>query len=252
MRILFAEDEPDLNKIMTLRLTEQGYSVDSCLDGNEAISFIDAASAGADGRSSINNSPAVGRTSGGTGDERSCAYDVIILDIMMPGKSGYEVLKYLRSQKIATPVLFLTALDSVENQVKGLDLGANDYLVKPFSFDELMARLRVLTRNAFGQTSSVLTLGDLEMDLTAHSVKRGTRTIDLSAKEYALLEYLMHNAGVVLSREKIEDHIWNFDYEGGTNVVDVYISYLRKKLELPGENKLIHTVRGSGYVLRVP
>lgn len=234
MRILFAEDEPDLNRIMSARLTEQGYSVDACLDGDEAVSFIDAASGVAD----------VGA------GKRTCAYDVIILDIMMPGKDGYEVLTYLREKKITTPVLFLTALDSVESKVKGLDLGANDYLVKPFSFDELMARLRVLTRNAFGQTSSVLTLGDLEMDLSARSVKRGSRTIDLSAKEYALLEYLMHNAGVVLSREKIEDHIWNFDYEGGTNVVDVYISYLRKKLETEGESKLIHTVRGAGYMLR--
>ena len=222
MRILFAEDEADLNRIVTLRLTEEGYSVDACADGEEAIACLDAAE-----------------------------YDAVILDIMMPKVDGFAVLKHLRDAGKTTPVLFLTARDAVSDRVRGLDMGANDYLIKPFSFDELKARIRAMTRAAFGEKSSVLTLGDLEMDLTAHMVKRGNRVIDLSAKEYALLEYMMHNAGVVLSREKIEDHIWNFDYEGGTNVVDVYISYLRKKIDGGFENKLIHTVRGSGYVLRL-
>ena len=222
MRILFAEDEADLNRIVTARLTEEGYSVDSCQDGEEAIDCLDAAE-----------------------------YDAVILDIMMPKVDGFAVLKHLRDGGKTTPVLFLTARDAVSDRVKGLDMGANDYLIKPFSFDELKARVRAMTRTVFGQSSSVLTLGDLEMDLSAHMVKRGNKIIDLSAKEYALLEYLMHNVGVVLSREKIEDHIWNFDYEGGTNVVDVYISYLRKKIDEGFGAKLIHTVRGSGYVLRL-
>ena len=221
MRILFAEDEADLNRIVTARLTEEGYSVDACTDGAEAIDCLDAAE-----------------------------YDAVILDIMMPKADGFTVLKHLRDQGKMTPVLFLTARDAVSDRVKGLDMGANDYLIKPFSFDELKARIRVMTRTVFGEKSNLLTLDDLEMDLAAHIVKRAGKAIDLSAKEYALLEYLMHNTGVVLSREKIEDHIWNFDYEGGTNVVDVYISYLRKKIDGGFDTKLIHTVRGSGYVLR--
>ena len=221
MRILFAEDEADLTRIVTARLTEEGYSVDACMNGEEAMDYLDAAE-----------------------------YDAVILDIMMPKADGFTVLKHLRAAGKITPVLFLTARDAVSDRVKGLDMGANDYLIKPFSFDELKARIRVMTRTVFGEKSNLLTLDDLEMDLAAHSVKRAGKSIDLSAKEYALLEYLMHNTGVVLSREKIEDHIWNFDYEGGTNVVDVYISYLRKKIDGGFDTKLIHTVRGSGYVLR--
>lgn len=147
-------------------------------------------------------------------------------------------------------MLFLTARDSVADRVKGLDSGANDYLVKPFSFDELSARIRAMIRTAHGNTRSELTVGDLTMDCAAQRVTRGGREISLSAKEYALLEYLMQNAEIVLSREKIENHIWNFDYEGGTNVVDVYISYLRRKIDGGQEQKLIHTVRGRGYVLK--
>lgn len=172
------------------------------------------------------------------------------LDIMMPRADGFTVLRKLRDGGKTTPVLFLTARDAASDRVRGLDSGANDYLVKPFSFEELTARLRVMTRTSFGAASSVLRVGDLTMDCAAHVVQRGGRTITLSAKEYALLEYLMHNKGVVLSREKIENHIWNFDYEGGTNVVDVYISYLRKKIDGGEARKLIHTVRGRGYVLR--
>ena len=134
--------------------------------------------------------------------------------------------------------------------MRGLDGGANDYLVKPFSFEELMARIRAMTRSAFGMADNILSVADLTMDCNAHTVTRGGTQITLSAREYALLEYLMRNRGIVLSREKIENHIWNFDYEGGTNVVDVYIRYLRKKLDDGYEKKLIHTVRGSGYVLR--
>ncbi|MCD8340768.1 MAG: response regulator transcription factor [Clostridiales bacterium] len=221
MRILLAEDERDLNSIIAQKLTADGYSVDCCYDGAEAIDILSYTE-----------------------------YDAIILDIMMPKADGFTVLQKLRDGGKTTPVLFLTAKDAVSDRVRGLDSGANDYLVKPFSFEELTARLRVMTRTSFGAASSVLTVGDLTMDCAAHVVRRGGREIALSAKEYALLEYLMHNKGVVLSREKIENHIWNFDYEGGTNVVDVYISYLRRKIDGGEAQKLIHTVRGRGYVLR--
>ncbi len=221
MRILLAEDERDLNRIITRKLIGDGYSVDSCFDGEEAIDILSYTE-----------------------------YDAVILDIMMPKADGFAVLKSLREVGKTTPVLFLTAKDAVSDRVKGLDSGANDYLVKPFSFEELAARLRAMTRASFGKTSSVLQLADLTLDSASHLVKRGDREIPLSAKEFALLEYLMHNQGIVLSREKIEDHIWNFDYEGGTNVVDVYISYLRKKLDEGQSVKLLHTIRGKGYVLR--
>ena len=221
MRILLAEDERDLNSIITRKLTSDGYSVDSCFNGREAIDYLEAAE-----------------------------YDAVILDIMMPQIDGFGVLSYLRQNGKSVPVLFLTAKDSVSDRVKGLDSGADDYLVKPFSFEELAARLRAMTRKKFGMTDNILKVADLTLDTASHTVRRGECEINLSAKEYNLLEYLMRNRGIVLSREKIENHIWNFDYEGGTNVVDVYISYLRKKIDGVRPDKLIHTVRGSGYVLK--
>ncbi len=221
MRILIAEDERDLNQIIVQKLTAEGYSVDACYNGKEAIDILSYTD-----------------------------YDAVILDVMMPGADGFAVLRRLRSSGKPTPVLFLTARDAVSDRVKGLDSGANDYMIKPFSMEELTARLRAVTRASFGGTSSLLTVGDLTLDIAAHTVCRGGQEIALSAKEYAILEYMMHNKGVVLSREKIEDHVWNFDYEGGTNVVDVYIRYLRRKLDDGWEKKLIHTVRGKGYVLR--
>lgn len=221
MRILLAEDELDLNKIITQKLTSNGYSVDSCFNGEEAIDFLDAAD-----------------------------YDAVILDIMMPKIDGFGVLKHIRQNGKSTPVLFLTAKDSVADKVKGLDSGADDYLVKPFSFEELSARLRAMMRKTFGMIDNILQVADLTVDTCSHTVRRGEHEISLSAREYKLLEYLMRNHGIVLSREKIENHIWNFEYEGGTNVVDVYISYLRKKIDGDRPDKLIHTVRGSGYVLR--
>lgn len=221
MRILLAEDERDLNDIITQKLISDGYSVDSCFDGKAAIDILSYTE-----------------------------YDVIILDIMMPKADGYTVLRHLRDAGNSTPVLFLTARDSISDRVYGLDSGANDYLIKPFSFEELSARIRVLTRTSFGVISNIISVSDLSLDCSSHVVKRAGKEIPLSAKEYALLEYLMHNKGIVLSREKIENHIWNFDYEGGTNVVDVYISYLRKKIDDGHKEKLIHTVRGKGYILR--
>ena len=221
MRLLLAEDERDLNRLITRKLTSAGYSVDSFFDGEEAIHVLSYTD-----------------------------YDGVILDIMMPKADGFAVLRALRERGKTTPVLFLTARDAIADRVRGLDSGANDYLVKPFAFEELLARIRAMTRLSFGASESVLTVGDLTLNLATQEVRRGGRPITLSAKEYALLEYLMHNQGIVLSREKIENHIWNLDYEGGTNVVDVYISYLRKKIDEGRKEKLIHTVRGRGYVLR--
>ena len=221
MRILYAEDERDLNDLVTRRLVAEGYGVDSCLDGQQAWDYLQAAD-----------------------------YDAAILDIMMPHLDGLSVLKKLRAAGKTTPVLLLTARDATADRVAGLDSGANDYLVKPFALAELSARLRVLTRSQFGAGDSRLVAGDLTLDTGTRRVKRGDAEIALSAREYALLEYLIRSKGVVLSRQQIEDNLWSLDYAGGTNVVDVYISYLRKKLELPGEQKLLHTVRGMGWVLK--
>lgn len=221
MRLMICEDEHDLNRIIKMKLTSDGYSVDSCYDGEEALDLLDLTD-----------------------------YDGVILDIMLPKVDGLEVLRRMRLKGDMTPVLLLTAKDSVSDKVKGLDGGANDYLVKPFSFEELTARIRAMLRKNFGVSSNIITVADLSVDLSAHTVSRGGEEIVLSSKEFALLEYLICNKGVVLSREKIENHIWNYDYEGGTNVVDVYISYLRRKIDDGREVKLIHTVRGSGYVLR--
>ena len=202
MRILIAEDERDLNKILSKKLTLDGYAVDSCFDGQEALDYIESAE-----------------------------YDAIILDIMMPRKDGMEVLRTIRAAGNATPVLILTARDAVEDKVSGLDSGASDYLIKPFSFEELAARLRAMLRKSTGTAANTLAIADLVMDCSARTVSRGGVRISLTTKEYALLEYLLRNKNVVLSREKIEDHVWNFDYEGGTNVVDVYIRYLRRKID---------------------
>lgn len=221
MRVLLAEDEKSLNRIMVKQLKSAGYSVDSCFDGAEAYELI-----------------------------RSTDYDAAVFDVMMPLMSGFEVVRKIRAQGIDTPVIFLTARDSIDDRVTGLDIGADDYLVKPFSFEELSARLRVMTRKKYGGKTGVITVEDLTIDTASMRVERGGREISLSAKEYELLRYLASNRGVVLSREKIENHIWNYDYEGGTNVVDVYIRYLRKKLDEGEERKLIHTVRGAGYVIR--
>jgi len=221
MRILVAEDERDLNEMIRKKLTSEGYSVDTCYDGEDALAYLDVTE-----------------------------YDGVILDIMMPGRDGLQVLREMRRKGIHTPVMFLTARDSIEDRVKGLDAGATDYVVKPFSFKELMARVRAMTREKYGTSSSILQVGDLTMDTASQKVARGERNIDLSAKEYALLRYMMTNSGIVLSRDMIEDHVWNYDYEGGTNVVDVYIRYLRRKIDEGEEKKLIQTVRGRGYVIR--
>ena len=223
MRILVAEDERDLNEILCKKLRSEDYCVDGCFDGEEALDYL-----------------------------ASVDYDAVILDIMMPKRSGLEVVEQLRRQGNQTPVLFLTARDSIDDRVTGLDAGADDYLVKPFAFDELLARLRVMTRKRGGERSNLFTIDDLTLDIRSKRVERGGAELELSAKEYALLEYLIRNKGVVLSRIQIEENIWGFDYEGSSNIVDVYIRYLRRKIDKDHPVKLIHTIRGSGYVLKLP
>ncbi len=222
MRILLVEDELDLQSILVKRLRTAHYSVDACANGLDALDYI-----------------------------HMTTYDVIVLDIMIPGIDGLQVLQKIRSENNKIPVLLLTAKDSIEDRVKGLDIGADDYLVKPFAFDELLARLRVLIRRQAGSTSNVFRIDNLVVDCNAHKVKRGDKTIELSSKEFAILEYMIQNQDVVLTRDAIEQHVWNYDYEGGSNIIDVYIRYLRKKIDTESETKLIHTVRGAGYVLRV-
>ena len=223
MRILIAEDEKDLNTLLKKRLENQKYSVDACFDGEEAIDYLAVTE-----------------------------YDAVSLDIIMPKKNGLQVLKYIRGQKRHTPVLLLTAKDSIEDRVTGLDAGADDYLVKPFAFDELLARIRVMLRkNSSVETkTNIVTAAELTAGLNTQRVLRGDKEISLSSREFSILRYLCMNKGIVLSREKIEEHIWNYDYAGGSNVVDVYIRYLRKKIDEGFTPKLIHTVRGAGYVLR--
>ena len=222
MRLLVVEDEKKLNDLITKKLEKEYYGVDSCFDGEEAIRYVE-------------------------GTE----YDAIILDIMLPKLDGFEVIKRIRAKKNKVPILLLTARDNIDDKVKGLDYGADDYLVKPFIFEELMARIRVLLRRNSGNADNVVTIANLKVDLDAKTVFRDDLLIKLSGREYSILEYLIRNKGKILSRERIEDHIWNYDYEGGTNVIDVYIRYLRKKIDDSYTPKLIHTIRGLGYVLRV-
>ncbi len=221
MRILVVEDEMSLNRVISKKLEKEGFSVDSCYDGEDALAFLD-----------------VGE------------FDAVILDIMIPKIDGYGVLKAIRAKKIEVPVLFLTARDSIDDRVKGLDAGADDYLIKPFAFDELLARLRVMIRKKAGSYTNILEIADLTVDIASRRVWRAGGEILLSAKEFDILEYMLRNKDIVLSRDKIESHIWNFDYSGGSNVIDVYIRYLRKKIDDTHEKKLIHTIRGAGYVLR--
>ncbi len=221
MRILIVEDEPDLLDALKKQLQSSGYSVDACGNGLDAEDYL-----------------------------KMATYDAVVLDIMLPGIDGLTLLKKMRAEGNTTHVLLLTALDSIENKVNGLDAGADDYLVKPFAYDELLARLRVLLRRRSGQTTNVLEYGGLVMDLNSRTVTRDGTEITLSSKEFAVLEYLLRNPGRVLSRDKIENHVWNYDFEGGSNVVDVYIRYLRKKIDNGFNKKLLHTIRGAGYVLR--
>lgn len=221
MRILVVEDQKDLNEIIVRKLTNEHYSVDSCFTGDDALDFI-----------------------------RCAEYDGIILDIMLPGITGIGVLKEMRASGNRTPVLLLTALGTVEDRVAGLDAGADDYLVKPFDFDELLARVRAIIRRGGERASSFMVSGDLVLDSAARMVSRDGKEISLTAKEFDILEYMMQNEGRVLSRDKLSNHIWNYDYDGGSNVIDVYIHHLRKKVDGDFEHKKIVTVKGAGYILK--
>ena len=222
MRVLLAEDEKELNNLVRKTLEDEGYAVDSVFDGDSALEYLS-----------------------------STPYDIALLDIMMPGRDGIAVLREYRKSGGKAPILILTARDAVEDRVVGLDAGADDYLVKPFMFPELLARIRVLLRrNTTSASSSVLECGDLVMDTSSHAVRRRGRKIDLSAKEYSILEYMMRNQGAVLGRESFRSHIWSWDYDGESNVIDVYIRYLRKKIDDGESVKLIHTIRGAGYMLK--
>ena len=222
MRVLVVEDAKDMNRLIVKTLTRAGYSVDGCYNGEEALDFL----AGAE-------------------------YDAILLDVMMPKLDGYALLEKLRSQGMDTPVLFLTARDAISDRVKGLDLGADDYLVKPLDFEELLARIRAMTRKKSGKKSNVFTLGDLQVDAQSHTVTRGGKEINLLPKEFTILEYMIRNQGTVLSREQLENQIWNYERSGSSNNIDVYISKLRKKIDGEGQSRLLHTIRGVGWVLRM-
>lgn len=221
MRILVVEDQKDLCEIIDRKLKSEGYSVDICHSGEDAEDCIAAAE-----------------------------YDAILLDIMLPGKTGMGLLREMRSKGNSTPVMLLTALGDVDDRVAGLDSGADDYLVKPFDFSELMARIRVLTRRKSNRASAEIKVGKLTMDPAGRRVTRDEEEIQLTSKEFNILEYLLENRGRVLSRDKICNHIWNYDYDGASNVVDVYMHHLRKKIDEGQDEKLIETVKGAGYVIR--
>ncbi len=222
VRVLVVEDDRKLASVIRQGLKEQGFSVDVCGDGRS-----------------------------GLGAALSTEYDALLLDVMLPGQDGFEVLRELRRRGSRVPVLVLTARSSVEDRVHGLDLGADDYLPKPFDFNELLARLRAITRRPAVEPQTTLKVADLVLDPARHVVTRAGRVIELTAKEFALLELLLRRQELIVTRSMILDHVWNTDYDGGSNIVEVYINYLRRKIDQDFEPKLIHTIRGSGYVLRV-
>ena len=221
MRTLVVEDEKHLNRMISEAILDEGYSVDSCFNGLEALELCECAN-----------------------------YDVIVLDVMMPKIDGFELVKILRERGCKVPVVYLTSRDGVADKVKGLESGGDYYMVKPFDFRELIAVIHVMTRKTSGNRSNVYEIADLRVDTAAKRVNRGGREIELTAKEYALLEYMIRNTGMVLSREQIENNLWNYKYEGGSNVVNVYIGYLRKKIDEGFDKKLIRTVWGIGWVLK--
>lgn len=221
MRILVVEDERKVASFLKKGLEEEYYTVDCAFDGEEALFMVSANE-----------------------------YDLILLDIMLPKVDGLEVLTRVRGKGITTPVLMLTAKDSVEDVVRGLDAGGDDYLTKPFAFAELLARVRALLRRREQRTTAELRVADLVLDPITHKVSRGGRQIELTAKEYALLEYLMRNANRVVTRTMISEHVWDYHFDPMTNVIDVYVNHLRKKIDRDAAQRLIHTVRGVGYIMR--
>lgn len=220
MRVLVVEDEKDLNSIICSKLVKEGYNVDACYDGQAALDYMEAEN-----------------------------YDGAIMDIMIPNKDGITVLREMRNAGIQVPVLFLTAKTETQDIVRGLDAGASDYMKKPFEFSELMARLRVMLRTQNPVNENVITCGSLVVDMNNRQAIRDGKVIDLTVREYAILEYLARNRNVVVTREQIRVNIWNIDDDVNSNVIDVYIRYLRRKIDDNYEEKLIHTIRGVGYKL---
>ena len=223
MRVLLVEDELRLAQIIEKGLTGEAFSVETVPDGEQALARA-----------------------------RQTTYDLIILDLMLPGIDGWTVCRQLRAEGQHTPILILSARGQVEDRVRGLELGADDYLTKPFAFSELSARIRALIRRRQPSDLLVLRVADLTLDPISRIVKRGDRRVDLSQKEYALLDYLMRHAGHVVTRAMIAERVWDFNFDRLTNVIDVYINHLRNKIEHGAETRLIHAVRGSGYVIREP
>jgi DNA-binding response OmpR family regulator len=223
MRILVVEDERKVANFVRQGLEEEGHAVEVAADGAAAIDL-------------------------GLGEP---PYDLIVLDVMLPKRDGFAVLRTLRDNRVATPVLMLTARDAVGDKVAGLDAGADDYLAKPFAFEEFLARVRALLRRGGDQRSAILRLDDLTLDPLQREVKRGERRIMLTPREYALLEYFLRNVGRVLSRPMLAQHVWGLDFDTESNLIDVYVGYLRRKIDGKGERPLLHTVRGAGYVLKV-
>ena len=221
MRLLVVEDQSELRDILRRQLVDRGYAVDTCPDAFEAQDYLEAAD-----------------------------YDIAILDIGLPGLDGVALLEWIRRKNLDVQVLMLTAMDSIEDKVRGLDAGADDYVTKPFAFEELLARLRMLARKRNPDRTNTYTLADLVLNSSTGACERAGREILLSRREYAVLEYLMMNKGQVLSREQIEAHVLDYSYEGASNLVDVYIRYLRRKIDEGHEKKLIHTIRGRGYMIR--
>ena len=221
MKILVIEDERDLNRIITKHLKKNNYSVDSCFDGQEALDFISYSE-----------------------------YDLIITDITMPNVDGYEFIDKLRANKNDTPVIMLTAKDTLEDKIMGLDSGTDDYIVKPFEFDELLARIRVLMRRNYGLATNIIQIEEVTLDLAKKQVTKSGEIIDLTGKEYEVLEYLMKNKGSILSRDQILNHVWDYEYEGASNIVDVIIKNIRKKLDRGEGNTIIYTKRGLGYFVK--
>jgi len=222
MRVLVIEDETKVGSFIKRALEEESYAVDLCEDGAQGLDMA-----------------------------LSGSYDLILIDLMLPSLPGLEVLTRLRKDKVQTPVLILTAQSKVDQRVKGLDAGADDYLTKPFAIDELLARVRALLRRGPAESPGIFQIDDLMLNPATREVTRGGQRIDLTVKEYALLEYFMRHAGRVLTRPMISDHVWNQDFDTFTNVIDVYVNYLRNKIDRGRARKLIHTVRGSGYMLKV-
>jgi DNA-binding response OmpR family regulator len=221
MRVLVVEDETKVGSFIKRALEEESYAVDLCEDGAQGLDHA-----------------------------LSGSYDVIVIDLMLPGLPGLEILRRIRKEKIHTPVLILTAQSKVDQKVKGLDAGADDYLTKPFAIDELLARVRVLLRRGTADAPGVLQVDDLILNPATREVTRDGQRIELTVKEYALLEYFMRHTGRVLTRPMISEHVWDQDFDTFTNVIDVYVNYLRNKIDRGRSRKLIHTIRGSGYMLK--